>query len=102
MPNKLHRNQFQKIRHRLARLRETPPDRQRGVALLLAIIVAVLLSLIGLSLTRSSMTEFTMSNEFEAHEKALIIADAAFNLAKDDLRGRDLTTTLSTPTEVPR
>ncbi len=77
-------------------------DRQRGVALLLAIVVAVLLSLIGLSLTRSSMTEFNMSNEFEAHEKALIIADAAFNMAKDDLRGQDLTTLLSTPTNVPK
>lgn len=76
--------------------------RERGMALLFAIVVAVLLSLIGLSLTRSSMTEFSMSNEFEAHEKALLIADAAFNLARDELRGKDLSEVLAAPTDVPQ
>lgn len=76
-------------------------DKEKGMALLIAILVAVLLTLIGLSLTRSAMTEYTMSSEFEAHERALIIADAAFNLTKDGLRGRDLSTPLSTPTQVP-
>ncbi len=75
---------------------------EKGIALLLAVIVAILLSLIGLTLTRSSLTEFTSSEEFEAHEKAQLIADAAFNIARNDLRGRDLSVLLSTPTPTPR
>lgn len=75
---------------------------ESGMALLVAIVVAVLLTLIGLSLTSSSMTELWVTTEFEAYEKASIIADAAFNLARDDLRGKDLTVVLSTPTPTPR
>ncbi len=75
---------------------------EEGFALILAVITAILLTLIGLSLTSSSLVEFSMSNEFEAHEKALVVADAAFNRAKNSLRGKDLTTVLSTPTPVPK
>ncbi len=75
---------------------------ERGVALLLAVVVAILLTLIGLSLTSSSITELSVTTEFEAYEKASIIADGAFNIARDQLRGRDLTVVLSTPTPVPK
>ncbi len=76
--------------------------RQDGFALLLAVVVAVLLTLIGLTLTRSSLTEVQMSGDFEAHEKAQLIADAGFNIARNGLRGRDLSTVLATPTVMPR
>ena len=75
---------------------------ERGFALLLATIIAVLLTLIGLSLTTSSMTEFQSMNEFEAHEKALMIADAGLNLAKEQLRGQILSDLLSAQTNVPK
>ncbi len=71
---------------------------ERGIALLLAVVVAVLLTMIGLSLTSSSIAELSVTTEFEAHEKASIIADAAFNIARNELRGQDLTVVLSTPT----
>jgi hypothetical protein len=75
---------------------------QRGVALLATLIVAVLLSILGLSLTLSSLNEFAMSNEFENHERAVAVADAGFSIAKDALRGQDLTTVLNTTISVPK
>ena len=63
---------------------------ERGIALLVALIIAILLSLLALALTFSSMKEFGTSNEFERHEKALLVADAGFNEAKQLLRGKDL------------
>jgi hypothetical protein len=75
---------------------------QRGVALLATLIVAVLLSILGLSLTLSSLNEFAMSNEFENHERAMAVADAGFSIAKDALRGQDFTALLNTTTAVPK
>ncbi|MFQ5741320.1 MAG: hypothetical protein ACE5JX_20165, partial [Acidobacteriota bacterium] len=75
---------------------------ERGSALILALVVGSLLSLIGLSLTFSSMNEFAMSNEFEAHERALIVAEAGYKLVKDGLRGQDLTAALSASSLVPK
>jgi hypothetical protein len=75
---------------------------QRGVALLATLIIAVLLSILGLSLTLSSLNEFAMSNEFENHERALALADAGFTIAKDALRGQDLTTVLNQTASVPK
>ncbi len=75
---------------------------QKGFALLLAVVVAVLLTLIGLTLTRSSLTEVQMSGDFEAHEKAQLIADAGFNIARNALRGQDLSVVLATPSAFPR
>ncbi|MDA2928360.1 hypothetical protein MYX84_00175 [Acidobacteria bacterium AH-259-O06] len=69
---------------------------QRGVALLIVIICSILLTLLGLSLTLSTTTAFVMSTESEAREKALLIADAGFNLAKDSLRAQELPTLVST------
>ncbi|RPI27033.1 MAG: hypothetical protein EHM61_09885 [Acidobacteria bacterium] len=76
-------------------------DKQRGVALLIALIIAILLSLFALSLTFSSLKDFASSTEFERHEKALLIADAGFNAVKQSLRGRDLSTLLAASAEVP-
>ncbi|MFQ5741319.1 MAG: hypothetical protein ACE5JX_20160 [Acidobacteriota bacterium] len=83
-------------------LRRSGAREERGSALLLALVIGSLLSLIGLSLTFSSMAEFTTSNEFEAHEKALILADAGYKVVKDELRGQDFTTLLATSSLVPK
>ncbi|MFB3904331.1 MAG: hypothetical protein ACE15E_12845 [Acidobacteriota bacterium] len=74
---------------------------ERGIALLVALIVAILLSLMALALTFSSMKELGTSTEFERHEKALLVADAGFNEAKQSLRGRDLSQVLQATTAVP-
>ncbi|RPJ59873.1 MAG: hypothetical protein EHM23_12590 [Acidobacteria bacterium] len=75
---------------------------QRGIALVVALILAVLMSLLALSLTFSSMKEAATSNEFENHEKALLVADAGFNEVKQMLRGRNLDQILRTSASVPQ
>ncbi len=73
---------------------------ERGMALLLVVVCSTLFMLLGLSLTFSSMTEFRTSTEFEAREKALLIADGGFNLTQAIFRGNNLTTLLATTTDV--
>jgi hypothetical protein len=75
---------------------------QRGIALLVAIVMAVLLSLLGLSLTSSSMSESSMGREFENHERALAVAEAGLNQSKAALRGKDLSALLAQATQVPQ
>ena len=73
---------------------------EQGMALLFVVICSMLFMLLGLSMTFSAMTEFKMSNEFEAREKALLIADAGFNLTQAIFQGNDLTTLLASATDV--
>jgi hypothetical protein len=73
---------------------------ERGMALVTVIICSALFMVLGLSLTFSSMTAFKMSNEYEAREKALLIADGGFNLTRSLFRGNDLSTLLSSATDV--
>jgi hypothetical protein len=70
------------------------------MALLLVLICSTLFMLLGLSLTFSSMTDFSTSNEFEAREKSLLIADAGFSLTQGIFRGNALTTLLANSTVV--
>jgi hypothetical protein len=70
------------------------------MALVTVIICSALFVVLGISLTFSSMTAFKMSNEYEAREKALLIADGGFNLTRSLFRGNDLTTLLSSATDV--
>ncbi len=70
------------------------------MALLLVVICSTLFMLLGLSMTFSSMTDFSTSTEFEAREKALLIADGGFNLTQAIFRGNNLTTLLATTTNV--
>ena len=70
------------------------------MALLLVLICSTLFMLLGLSLTFSSMTEFSSSNEFEAREQSLLIADAGFNLSQGLFRGNSLTSLLASATNV--
>jgi len=74
---------------------------ERGIAMVIALVIAVLLSLICLSITFSSMKEFQVATEFENHEKALLVADAGFNTIKQTLRGQDIDALLKRSTNVP-
>ena len=76
------------------------PRDERGFALLMMVICSTLFMLLGLSLTFSAMTEFKMSNEFEAREQALLIADGGFNLTQAIFRGKDLSSLLASATDV--
>lgn len=74
---------------------------ERGIALLLAIIVTVIISLLGLSMTFNATGDYMLSSEFENHERALLVADGGFDMARNQLRGTDLTELLRRVTEVP-
>jgi hypothetical protein len=73
---------------------------EQGMALLLVLICSTLFMLLGLSLTFSSMTDFSTSNEFEAREQSLLIADAGFSLSQGLFRGNTLTSLLASATDV--
>jgi len=73
---------------------------ERGFALLIMVICSALFMILGISLTFSAMSEFKMSKEYEAREQALLIADGGFNLTQAIFRGNNLTTLLSTATDV--
>lgn len=68
---------------------------QKGAALLIAMVAAVILTLLGLSLVLTSSQEFEVSNEFASHEQAIAIADGALNQVKNELRGQSLSAILS-------
>ncbi len=68
---------------------------QKGIALVVALILAVLLSLLALSVTFSSMRELATSTEFENHERALLLADAGFNRERQELRSQELNALLA-------
>lgn len=72
-----------------------------GVALIVALLIAVVLSLLALSLSMSSMSEQRISSEFENHEKALLVADAGLEEVRSALTGQDLDALLQDPTSVP-
>ena len=74
---------------------------ERGVALLIALILTVLLSLIGLSLILSTMTSLSLGTEFENHERAILIADGGLNEARANLRASTVNDILASTTQVP-
>lgn len=74
---------------------------EKGAALLLVLLITVLLTVLGLSLAVSSITDYTVSTEFENHKKALMLADSAFDVVRNGLRGSDLSTVLASTTAVP-
>lgn len=67
---------------------------ERGVALLVALIVTVLLTLLGISMAFDSMTDVTISKDLENYKKALAAAETGFSTYKEALRGRDITAIL--------
>ena len=68
---------------------------ERGVALLVALIVTVLLTLLGISMAFDSMTDVTISNDLENYKRALAAAEIGFSTYKEALRGRDITAILN-------
>ncbi len=75
---------------------------QRGMALLIAMVVSVLLSLLVLTLASSTMNEFKRSVDFEAHEQALMAADSGFTTSRLKLTQLDWDLALAFPTTVNR
>ena len=75
---------------------------ERGIALLTVTIVSVMLLLLGLSLTFTSMTDFSMSKELENKKRAVLIAEAGVNALKDTFRGSDISAILAPTTAVPK
>ncbi len=74
---------------------------ERGAALLVAMVVAVLLTVLALTLTSISLNQVNDSVDFEAHEKSLIVADSGLTWVKNYLRGKDLDTELARTAYVP-
>ena len=74
---------------------------ERGVALVIVLLLAVVISLLVLSLSLSSLRENQISFEFENHEKALLVADAGFNATKGVFKGKTLDELLARSTQVP-
>jgi hypothetical protein len=72
------------------------------VALVTVVICSVVLTLLGLALTFSSLTDFSMNAELEAHDKALKVADSGFQLAKTVFRGNELTALLTASATVSK
>ena len=64
--------------------------REKGPALLLALVLSMLLLALGMALTYSSLTEFQAGDEYEKHQIALTIADAGLGIVRASLRGIDL------------
>ncbi len=70
---------------------------ERGIALLLATVVSALLLLLGLTLTFTSITDFSMSTELINKKIAFHTASAGFNAEKGSV---NLTTALAATTNV--
>ncbi len=73
---------------------------QKGSALIMALIISVILMALGLAITMTSLGDFTMSEEFEGHDRALFIAEAGLADAQRILRGNDLTEAIAASTSV--
>ncbi|MDA2928080.1 hypothetical protein MYX78_12795, partial [Acidobacteria bacterium AH-259-G07] len=69
---------------------------------LMAITLSAFLLLFGLSMTLSSMSEFSMSTNLENKTKAMMTAEGGYNIWKSALRDMNLNDLLATSTSVPR
>ncbi|MDA2931392.1 pilus assembly PilX N-terminal domain-containing protein, partial [Acidobacteria bacterium AH-259-O06] len=70
---------------------------ERGVALIITMIVSMLLAVLGLSIAFSSMTELTMTTDLERKGKARMTAEAAYNISKSAVQFNLLATSTSVP-----
>ncbi len=75
-------------------------DPQRGSALIFALIVTAVMLVLGLGLSITSLGDFTMSEEFEARERALLTAEEGLAAALRGLRGLDLSSALAETRQV--
>ena len=74
---------------------------ERGMALLVVMVVSVMLGLLGLSMAFDSSNDMIISNEMENRRKAFMAADIGYNIYKNQLRGNELDDILATTTSVP-
>jgi hypothetical protein len=74
---------------------------EKGSALILALIVSVILMVFGLAVSLTSLSDFTMSMEFESHKRALHTAEAGLAAAQRSLRGRTINAALQETRQVP-
>lgn len=73
---------------------------EKGSALILALIISAVLMIFGLTLAVASLDDFTMAEEFESHQQALMIAEAGLAAAELQLRQLSLDEALSATSQV--
>lgn len=74
---------------------------EKGSALIMALIISVIMMALGLALTFTSLSDFSMSEEFEGHERALSTAEAGLADCVQGLRHMDITTAIGISAQVP-
>ena len=70
---------------------------ERGVALIITMIVSMLLGVLGLAIAFSSMTELTMTTDLERKGKARMTAEAGYSITKSGIQFNLLATSTSVP-----
>ena len=79
-----------------------PIKDERGMTLLIVMVVSVLFVVLSLTMTLNSMTDFAISRELQNKKMAQLAADAGVAVAKNSLDGALLDTVLATTTPVPQ
>lgn len=74
---------------------------EHGAAMVTVLLTLLILSALTLSLAFSGLNEITASADFEGHVKALLLADAGFNIAKGQLGGASLNEMLAAESTIP-
>lgn len=76
-------------------------NKERGSVLILALVLTMMLMTLGLGLTLASLADFSMSQEFESHERALFNAEAGLAAVQRSMRGQELSIALAAQTYTP-
>ena len=69
---------------------------------MIVLVMSILMVVLGLSLTVTSMTDFSISHELQNKKMALLTANAGLAAVRDQLKGVSLDTLLAATTVVPR
>ena len=75
---------------------------ERGMTLLIVMVISVLFVVLSLTVTLNSMTDFAISRELQNKKMAQLAADAGVAVAKNTLEGALLDTVLGTSIDVPQ
>ena len=70
--------------------------------MLIVLVVSVLMVILGLSLTVTSMTDFSISHSLQSKKMAMLTANAGLAAARDQMKGASLDTLLAATTVVPK
>lgn len=71
-------------------MKARPPGRERGMALVIGLMILVVMTLISLSAMQTTLLQERMAGAFQSHHLALQSAEAALNRAERHLRGSSL------------